>query len=217
MNTKKILKFYLVVTLSLSSIAVLSLSGAFEGFIPNYYSSVLDYKGGEAKPYLEAQTQNSTDDYHIYNKNPDEIMMDISGNSGATLVTAGAKDANFMNVIFKIGTMDVQLNGIAFKVSGVDGGAIENAYLTHGKAIIATAVITKDRIKFPNIDYEMPAGEVKNLQLKVDLGTNLKPGQIISLEIENPDDINMTVDGGSYSLNGQYPIQGKYLSIVRTR
>lgn len=219
MNTKKILNLYLVATLSLSSIAALSLNDTFRSYIPDYYTSVLGY--GEVsprtyiEPVIEAPVPQS--DSQVYRDNPAEIMFAINGSAGKSLVTAGTKGADFMTISFKIGKMDVQLNGIAFKIIGATGKDIKNAYLTDGKAIIATATITNDKIKFPNMGYLMNAGSAANLQLKVDLGDTLKVSQVISLEIENTHDINMTVEGGSYSLNGHYPIQGKYLSIAGAR
>ncbi len=218
MSTKKILKFYLIATLSLSSLAALSFNENFRSYIPEYYISVLDYKHNESKPYLELATEPpvSGDDSKIYRDNPAEVMLVMNGVSEKSLVAAGTKNADFMDISLKIGQTDVQLNGIAFKISGATGKDIKNAYLTHGKAIIATATIINDRIKFPNMGYLMKGGTAANLQLKVDLGDELKVGQVISLEIENPDDINMTVNGESYSLNGHYPIQGKHLSIVES-
>lgn len=219
MSTKKILKFYLIATLSLSSVAVLSFSDTFRNYIPYYYTSVMDYKNTGAKAPAEVNIDTSSDssDSNIYRENPAEVMFAISADSSNSLVPAGAKNANFMNLSFRIGQTDVQLNGIAFKISGANGSAIKNAYLTDGKAIVATASITGDKIKFPNMWYLMKAGTSKDLQLKVDLADNLFPGQIISLEIENSYDINMNVEGGSYSLNAHYPIPGKYLSIARSR
>lgn len=216
MSTKKILKFYLIATLSLSSLAALSFNDNFRSYIPDYYVSVLDYQHNESKPYLEVKAESpvSVSDNKIYRDNPAEVMFVMNGVSEKSLVAAGTKNADFMNISLKIGQTDVQLNGIAFKIFGATGKDIKNAYLTDGNAIIATATITNDRIKFPNMGYFMKGGTAANLQLKVDLGDGLKSGQVISLEIENPDDINMTVNGESYSLNGHYPMQGKYLSIV---
>ncbi|MCX6734592.1 MAG: hypothetical protein NTZ25_01635 [Candidatus Peregrinibacteria bacterium] len=219
MNTKKILKLYLVATLSLSSMAALSLNDTFRSYLPDYYTSVLDSGTSETKAYVEANIENpiTKSDDLIYRDNPADIMFAISGSAGKSLVTAGTKNAEVMTISFKIGQTDVQLNGIAFKITGATGKDIKNAYLTDGKAIIATASISGNKIKFPNMGYMMDAGSAKNLQLKVDLGDTLNASQVISFEIENSNDINMTVGGGSYSLNGHYPIQGKYLSIAGTR
>lgn len=217
MNTKKILKFYLFATISLSSLAALTLNDTFRSYIPDYYTSVLDYKYSDDKPYLETKPLPPLEDNDskFYRNNPADIMFVIGGDSGKSLVQAGTKNADFMNLSFKIGQTNVQLNGIAFKVIGAIGNDIKNAYLTDGKAIVATASISNDKIKFPNMGYLMTANTAANLQLKVDLGDGLKVGQIISLEVENPDDINMAVEGGNYSLNGHYPIRGKHLSIIR--
>lgn len=219
MNTKKILKLYLVATLSLSSMAALSLNDTFRSYLPDYYTSVLDSGTSETKSYVETniETPIAKSDDLIYRDNPADIMFAISGSAGKSLVTAGTKNAEVMTISFKIGQTDVQLNGIAFKITGATGKDIKNAYLTDGKAIVATAVILDNRIKFPNMGYMMESGSSKNLQLKVDLGDTLNASQVISFEIENSDDINMTVGGGSYSLNGHYPIQGKYLSIAGTK
>ena len=218
MNTKKILKLYLVATLSLSSLAALSLNDAFRSYIPSYYTSVL-MPGVNEKEYVEPSVELpvTKNDEAIYRSNPTDIMFTISGSAGKSLVKAGTKDAEVMTVSLKMSDADVQLNGIAFKISGVNGKDIKNAYLSDGKAIVATASISNDKIKFPNMGYFMKAGSAVNLQLKVDLGDNLKSSQVISFEIENPYDINMTVGGGSYSLNGHYPIKGGYLSIAGTR
>jgi hypothetical protein len=206
MNTKKILKFYLFATISLSSVAALTLNDTFRSYIPAYYTSVLETK---ALPTVVDS------DSKFYRKNPAEIMFIIGGDSGKSLVRAGTKNADFMNLSFKIGHTNVQLNGIAFKIIGATGKNIKNAYLVDDEAIVATASITNDKIKFPNMGYLMNANSDSNLQLKLDLGEELKVGQIVSLEVENPYDINMTVAGGNYSLNGHYPIRGKYLSIIR--
>lgn len=208
MNTKKILKLYLVATLSLSSLAALSLNDAFKSYLPSYYTSVLI-------PNVETPVAESDDS--IYRKNPTDIMFSISGNAGNSLVKAGTKNAEVMTISLKTSDVDVQLNGIAFKIIGAKGKDIKNAYLSNGKAIVATASISNNKIKFPNMGYFMKEETAANLQLMVDLGDDLKSSQVISFEIENSNDINMTVDGGSYSLNGHYPIKGGYLSIAGAR
>jgi hypothetical protein len=215
MSTKKILKFYLISTLTLTSMAALSFTDTFKKNIPYYYTSVFDTEAG-MKPLVETNNESIAVeiDSNEYRENPTEIMLTMSSDAGKSLATTGAKDVNFMNLSLKTSDTDVVLNGVAFKIIGANGQDIKNAYLVDGEAIVATATITKSKIKFPNMGYEIKAGTDANLQLKVDLGEEIPVGRVISLEIENPDDINTTVNGGSYSLNGHYPITGKYLSIA---
>lgn len=222
MSTKKILKFYLITTLSLSSVSLLSFNNGFRDYISSSYASVVDYKYVEAKPYLAVAqnddanlAQNGEDSF--YKENPAQILLSINRSKLNSLVVAGAKNVNFMNLVFGTGPTKAKLKSLDFTIEGVGGSSIKNAYLAQGKEIIATASVSEKRVKFSDIGFDLEAESKNAFTLKVDLSDSLAVGSIITLDIDKAEDIKFEVGGENFSLNGHYPIRGTYLSIAKIR
>ncbi len=49
------------------------------------------------------------------------------------------------------------------------------------------------------------------------LSSDIKTGERLIMDIENPEDIALLVGGEPYVIDSYYPIHGKYLSISRQR
>ncbi len=217
MSTKKILKFYLITTLTLTSLSALTFNNSFREYFSGYVSA-FNYKYEQEKPSLQAvaKKESQNTDF-IYKSNPSEMEFAIQANGAKSLVRAGKKDAEFANFVFKVGAAPIQLKRIIFTIKGVDGSGIRKAYLVNGKDIVATAKIENSRLIFNKIDYSFASDAKTTLTLKVDLDEKLEIGDIIGLEIEKPDDVVLKTEGAEYSLNGTYPMDAKYLSIAKAR
>ncbi|MBI5753713.1 hypothetical protein HZA40_01045 [Candidatus Peregrinibacteria bacterium] len=208
MSTKKILKFYLITTLSLSSLAVFSLNDGFREYLSYGYASVIT----DSKPNpVGAQSKIINQD------NPARMIFSIIHDGANSLVGAGEENVDFMNLVFAMGATKAKLKNLTFTIKGVDGNNIKNAYLAHEKDVLATGRIADNKIKFTNIDFELKPNTKITLPVRLDLGENLQAGNIITLDIEKADDVSLEVNGRNYGLNGRYPIKGGYLSIVKFR
>ncbi len=222
MNIKKILKFYLVLTLSLTVFASLSYNDEFRYYLSTYSTSVLDYKYNDQKPYVTVYSptvslKSYEKSYIYYNYNPGNIVFNITNSPDKSMVAAGAKNAEIMSLNFKTANVPVELENLALKIIGIDSDDIDAAYLTIGNEIIAKAYISGEYLKFTNISYDIGANSSSSIKIKLDLSGNLAIGDRIRLDIESPQDVNIRVDNSLYGINGYYPLKGKYLSISKLR
>lgn len=217
MSTKKILKFYLIATLSLTSLSALSFNDDFRDYFSGYVS-VFNYQGEQkvSGRIVEAKSSSTETDY-VYRSNPARMRFEIQADGAKSLVQADKKDAEFLNLVFKVDYTPVQLQSIIFTIRGADKQSIKKAYLAHGKEIVATAEIDDGRLVFDKIDYSLSSDFKTVLTLKVDLSETLEVGDIISLEIDKPKDVTLEYEGNVYSLNGTYPMNAKYLSVAKSR
>lgn len=220
MNIKKILKFYLVLTLILTVFASLSYNDEFRYYLSTYATSVLDYKYNEPKPYVSLYSpavsfKPSGKSYVYYKDNPGNIVFNITNSPDKSMVKAGAKNAEIMSLNFKTGSTPVELENLSLKIVGTDADNIDAAYLTVGNEIISEAYIPGGYLRFNNISYDIAANTSSSIKIKLDLSGNLAIGNRIRLDIESPQDVAVRVDNSLHGINGYYPMKGKYLSISK--
>lgn len=217
MSIKKILKFYLVVTLMLTVFAAVSYNEEFKRYM-SYSTSVFGYKYNEPKPYASAYNPkyllNKTGFSNIYYKeNPYNLVFNISNDASKSMVANGTQGVEIMTLNFKPLNESQVLKNLTFKIVGADGNDIKAAYLADGEKIISTASISNKYVTFSNFNYEIGRNNLASVKVVLDLTESFKIGNRFRLDIENPEDIDVEVNGKFYSVNGSYPMKGKYLTI----
>ncbi len=222
MNIKKILKFYLVLTLMLTAFASLSYNDEFRYYLSTYATSVLDYKYNETKPFVSVYSPSASlksyeKSYVYYKDNPGNIVFNITNSPDKSMVATGTKNAEIMSFNFKTANVPIELENLALKIVGINGDDIDAAYLAIGNEVIAEAYISGDYLKFTNISYGIAANSSSSIKIKLDLSENLKINNRIRLDIESPQDSAIRVNNSLYGINGYYPMKGKYLSISKPR
>ncbi|MDA1060706.1 MAG: hypothetical protein O3B47_02845 [bacterium] len=232
MNIKGILKLYLVLTLSLSGVAILSYSDTAVQYYNTYSATVFnafgdfdekpDYKYFDKKPFASAYSldQFIVKRQHLFlseNKNPNIANFSISSDPEKRFVKPGTNGAEIMQLIFKTGNEDLELDNLTFKIVGVDPSMIANAYLFDGGKELRSALHNQDKLIFNNIDYLLTPNGQADLSVRLSLSNGLKNHDRVRLDIESPEDISIYVAGKPFSINEYYPIRGEYLSISSPR
>lgn len=221
MNIKKILKFYFVIVLILTVFASVSYNDEFKRYMSTYTTSVLGYKYNEPKPYVAtydtrvfAKSASLKNTY--YKGNPYGLVFNISSDASMSMVASGTQRAGIMTLNFKALNEAQVLKNLTFKIVGAEGNDIKSAYLMSDEKIISTASISNQYVSFLNIAYKIEKNGLASVMVVLDLAENFKIGNRFRLDIENPEDIDMEVNGNLFSANGYYPMRGEYLTISKT-
>lgn len=219
MSIKKILKFYLVVTLMLTVFAAVSYNEEFKRYM-SYSTNVFGYKYNEPKLYAAAYNPksflNKTDFSNIYYKeNPYNLVFNISNDASKSMVANGAQGVEIMILNFKPLNESQVLKNLTFKIVGAGGNDIKAAYLISDEKNLSSATISNKYVTFSNVNYEIGGNNLASIKVVLDLTENFKIGNRFRFDIENPEDIGVGVDDKLFSVNGSYPMKGKYLAISR--
>lgn len=218
MNIKKILKFYFVLTLMLAVFAAVSYNDDFRRYMSTYGTSVLNYKFSEPKAYTavyspEISPKKTGTEARYYRENPYNVVLDITNDASKSMVSSGSQNVEMMVMNFNTAGETVELEALNLKISGAEGGDIRAAYLTSAGKVIAKAAVSNNRINFSRPDFVIGKDSSSSIKLMLDLSANFKVGSRFRLDIENPEDLKLGINGDSFSVNGYYPIRGEYLTI----
>lgn len=144
------------------------------------------------------------------------VAISVGQDAQNSFALPGAKNAPVMSLNFKTGNEPMELKSLKLKIAGVEKEQIENAYL-----VFVDKNLQGERdgeyFIFENIDYSLDAETAGSVEVKADLGADLKTGQRLRFDIEKQDDIGMRVAGSMQKINSRYPIKGEYLTISRPR
>lgn len=221
MNIAKVIKVYFIFVMAISSMALLS----YNDNVGNYISSVLhaDNISESGKGfYKDLMAGISYDDggrkiFLSHNENPSLINFSILNNPGKAFASPGDKNVDMMSFVFKTFENDLVFENLRLKIMGVDPEYIEKAMLLDEKEILQIGKKDGEYFVFEGIDYAIESFQKKSLLLYIDLSPDIKTGERLRMDIENPDDINIIVGDKPYSIDAYYPLQGKYLSIAKQR
>lgn len=227
MNIRKILNFYLGLTLTLTLVSALSYSDSVKYYASVFSSGIFGafentgsdsgYKNIPAPnisfPPANSSTQNKSN-FYSQNTNPAVLNFDIVNNPEKSFAKPGANGVNIMSFIFKPKDQNFNLKNLTLKISGASPDSVRSARLISDEKVLGTASRTDDYLHFENISYSLNAGDEGVLNIILDLNENSKVGDRLRFDIETPGDIGIEVGGNPYEINGYYPIKGKYLSIV---
>lgn len=214
MNINKILKFYLVLTLSIGSMALL-------GYSPNSKHPLKEFT--ESSFYNQKlftsvlPIENSRNVLSSVNTGDYTVNFTLSSDPEKRFANPGEKNIEIMKISFKSPDGDIVLKSLNFKISALDQSKVRNVYLFEGETKIASASIGDGYAKFSNISYETVANKEAVLSVRMDLSKKTQVGDRVRLDIEKSEDVEIIVDDKTYDLRKYYPIQGHYLSVAKIR
>lgn len=146
-----------------------------------------------------------------------KVDFEISRNKDVLYVTPGATDVNLMKISFKTYADEMALNALKLKISGVLSENIDKAVLKNGEEILAEGSMENGFISFGNIGYKLDKNSEGSITVAVNTGRDLRAGERIRLDIEDPKDVYMIVAGEIFNLKNSFPLKGKPLSVVSLR
>lgn len=227
MNISKIFKFYLILTLSLGTVAGLSYSDTVKSYYSTYSATVFNAFDDnddffKKKPYAAAYTLEefvvpSPNNFLRGNRNGRVINFLITQDAEKRFVKPGTKAAEIMQFVFKTGKENLEFDKVNLKIVGVESHNIKKAYIFEGEKLLGKVSPSGEYLKFDDIDYELKPNSTGTLAVRLDVSDNLMTHDRIRLDIENAEDLSLTVGGENYTLNEYYPITGEYLSIAKPR
>ncbi len=147
----------------------------------------------------------------------DVVTFMIQNDPGSAFATAGAKNKKVMEFVVGSDQGIVDLKNLRLKISGVHPLAIEKTMLVVNGKEVSEGRQDNEYLSFSGIDLEVPKGQKETLELYMDLSEGLQSGDRIRPDVEDANDIFLTLDGNPYDLNKTFPIKGRYLSIIRYR
>lgn len=226
MNLKKILKIYLIFILTITGMSILGNDLTIKKYYNPYFLSVIhlfdDKSDLDVKPSdfdwsvfipKNANISVSAPQKPISN----DISFEITNEPEKAYASPGDIGIEIMKLNFKTKDKGMKLKSLKLKVVGAEREKIVRLFLTSGDKFVALGRPSDNYFKFDYINYEIAAASEGSLSVRIDLSENLQTHDRIRLDIENPEDIELTIDEKPYKIIGYYPIEGKYLSIALRR
>ncbi len=217
MNLKKILKIYLIFILTITGMSILGNNLTIKKYYNPYLLSVIHLF--EDKSELDVKpSDNENISVPISQKlNSNDISFEVTNEPEKAYASPGDSGIEIMKLNFKTKDKGMKLKSLKLKVVGVEREKIVRLFLTSGDKFVVLGRPSDDYFKFDYINYEIAAASEDSLSVRIDLSENLQTHDRIRLDIENPEDIELIVDGNPYKIAGYYPIEGKYLSVALRR
>lgn len=217
MQTQKIVKLYFSFVMAVVAISGLSQFPAaneymktalafFDVEIEEYKATSFDYS-----KYVQASVKH----FNINTANPFDIHFEFENDPANAHARAGEYDKQAMRIEIKSEDAPVSLSSLKLKVDTIDTEKIKSVYLMDGEKKLAGGAVSGEYFVFNGINYSLAAGESGTLYLKVELGEDVKPNDIVRFDLEKAEDLGLKVGGLAYKVKGYYPIKGKPLFIVK--
>ncbi|EFK94890.1 hypothetical protein LDC_3106 [sediment metagenome] len=150
------------------------------------------------------------------NKSDEIYNFEINQTGFENFARIGQSEANIMNYWFKTSLSPLTLKNLTLTLSGTKSNPIKSLLL---KANDDTFWAVKKENKFYFSDLNIPIPE--NSEITFTFNALLDPltsqNQRFHLDIENPNDIQLSIDDGFYSLNAIYPVKGPTFTIAGKR
>lgn len=229
MNLLKILKSYLIFILAITAMASLSYIDSVRNFANGQFASVIDAMGHNdqksgstsfaytANYDWENLREEKEGSFEVGNKNENLISFEINPANDGAFAAPGTSGAPMMDLAIISAEEELELNGFKFKIVGVEADQVKKAYIFDGEKLIALGSRRGEYLNFEGLNIKFAKGKENRLSVKMDVGSKLKTGERIRLDIEKPEDIDLKVGGEPYLVNSYYPIKGEYLTISKPR
>lgn len=227
MNIAKILKFYLGFTLLLAGISVLSYSSTVKNSMVSVLHTIDQYDqisirvNDENKKFNLALGNfarfNKEEKKFVKNDQDGLMTFQIINEPEKAFGQPGAQKVKVMGLDLKTKEQAVEINALRFKINGVAADKIKKAYLSLNGEPPSEGNIDGEYIKFSLGSYELTSYSQVKMDVLVDLSADLKTGQRIRLDIEDPKDIELKINNKDYLISSFYPLQGPYLTIAKGR
>ena len=230
MNVKKILKFYLVLSLVMTGTFSLGNSEVFKNYFPEYYQKISAFSNdvfGDDYKYLKKNSFASTLNTNILDSKVDkqlskkeqqnfsfEIVNDIKKSFGIP----GENGLKIMEYKFKTNDEGLDVKNLKLKIVGAQGDQFEKLYLNdeNGKTF-ATGNIGTEFVEFKNLNFAVEPDSSQSLLLVADLSDSFRTGERFRFDLINAEDIEIILAKQPSQINSYYPIRGPYISIAKAR
>lgn len=151
------------------------------------------------------------------NSNPFIINFYFENDAAMAFARPGEIGKEVMRLVMKTTDQPLKLDYLKFKIHGMEAGYLDGLYLAENEAPPSPATIEGGYAIFDNFDLIMEPNTQRTISIKADFNETVRPGKRLRLDIESEEDVNLTVGEEPYKIREYYPIQGKYISIVRVR
>lgn len=194
MSIQKIIKIYFIFVMTIVSMSILSVNKNFENLIISVFHTSSGLST-EIKTAVIVPAESS--------------ILTITNQPEKAYASPGAKDIELMKFVFKADSEDIELKSMILKTVGVPAEKLKKVVLKDEDSVSESDGIS-EYFLFKNIGFMLKSGEKKTLSLRVDLGENLHAGDRFRMDIEK-----LVLGGKADEANFEFPIIGKYLSIVK--
>lgn len=226
MNIIKILRVYLIFILVITGVSSLGYVPGVKHYFAGQFASIIhsdsENKNFDKVPVVQAIDVQSTLD-SISEKlrrsrsgKNNLLNFEITNDAEKTFAKPGEKEAQSMQLIFKTKDKSVIFDSLKLKVSGTNPYNIEKIYISNNDEILASGKRDGEYFRF-NLNYKIKEDTKEIFKIKVDLSDKLETNDRLRLDIEKEEDLEIFVDGKTYSMNENYPIKGPFLTIASPR
>jgi len=218
MNLNKIIKIYFAFVMTVSSVALMS----YNDSVKQYMASVF-YLNDESAQEVSFLPLDLVENFLPNNFSFDRIEyippfdFELVNDAGNAFALPGNEGVEIMKFQIKTDDKNFELDDLRLKVEGVDIGKIKEAIFMNNEGIVVRGKKENEHFIFNGIGFELEKESEGSLSLILNLSDDLHPGKRIRMDIEKSEDIGILVDNDPYTLRFDYPIRGKYLSIVKRR
>lgn len=194
-------------------VAVASLS--YNNTVEQYLASVFSFKNESTD--LTAFSADIGENSGGISNSTGIINFVIDNDPTEAFSQPGAKSVPIMH--FKMRTFDesVTIKNLKLKLVGVENRYVDKVFLTKGREVISMGKQKGEYFEFKSLDFHLSKNSSGVINVIVDVGEELTTGNRFRLDIEKPEDIVILVGSDTYSVAGNYPLRGKYLSIAKSR
>ncbi len=145
------------------------------------------------------------------------VNLSLSGDPSDGFAHPGETGAKIMDLTLKSFDADLRLNYLRLKIGGVDPSKVKNVYLVNDGREMGKAVVSGEYVTFSGFNFDVPIGVAGVITVAADLSEDLSPGERLNLSIEKSGDIRVLADGEDYDFGNVFPLNGSFLSVVRSR
>ncbi len=227
MYINKILKFYMVTILTITTAMAIGQTNFFDTYLPVVSGNVYQV-------FNEQMSKSS-----IYSTEPSRLLASVlpvnmeneklsTANTGKYTVNVylkevspglfaspGSKNVELMNLHIKSFDANVELKSLIFDVTEIGNVFIERVYLFDGENKIADTNVFGNSARFSSLSYKSSLGAESVLTVKIDLSEKSSPGARVKLSVDVAENLSLLTEGRPHDFKRLSPIEGPYLSIVK--
>ncbi len=192
---------------------------AMTSYVPSVKMYTSSFLAGETSVVQDQEQQSRliTSTMPVEDYKSHSVVLTLSGNPTMNFAFPGDKNVKALDFSLKSFDADLYLEFVNFKIGGLDPSKVEKIYLMDGENTIAESGVTGGYARFQGLFLNVPAGTEKVIAVKVDLSEDSSTGERLHLTIDKKEDIKLFANGEEYSFGDIFPLEGVYLSVVRSR
>ncbi|MBU1151277.1 hypothetical protein KJ632_00445 [Patescibacteria group bacterium] len=176
-------------------------------FVAHYLASVM-HVGEEAYEVKTAEILRN------FNYNPDLFEVEFSQNAEKAYAHIGSSGQEVMKLTVRA-FEDLTIDDLKLTVGGLDYKFVDNLYLSNGEGFDFYAKKFGNEFLFKNLNRKIANGEEDTYTFYADFAEIGRVGERFSLDVFEPGDFALAVDGDEFAISDRFPSVGEYFTIVR--